>query len=61
MLGMLRGTLRVSMRSSLQLSSVSRVALVSTSSLLNHNILEVRTPHTAGARLRVCDQLVNHS
>ena len=38
MLGMLRGTLRVSMRSSLRLSSVSRVALVSASSLLNPNL-----------------------
>ena len=51
MLGMLRGGalgLRVPMRSSLRLSSVSRVALVSASSLLNLNLLEVRKPLTAG-------------
>ena len=52
MLGMLRGgTLRVSMRSSLRLSSLSRVALVSASSLLNLNLLEVRQPLTAVARV----------
>ena len=47
MLSMLRGTLRASMRSSLRLSSVSRVALVSAPSLLNLNLLKVRQPLTA--------------
>ena len=51
MLSMLRGTLRASMRSSLRLSSVSRVALGSASSLLNLNLLEVRQPLTAGAHV----------
>ena len=51
MLSMLRGTLRASMRSSLRLSSVSRVALVSASSLLNLNLLKVRQPLTGTARV----------
>ena len=51
MLGMLRGTLRVTTRSSLRLSSLSRVALVSSSSLLNLNLLEVRQPLAAVAQV----------
>ena len=51
MLSMLRGTLRASMRSSLRLSSVSRVALVSASSLLNLNLLKVRQPLTGTAHV----------
>ena len=51
MLRMLGSTLRASTRSSLRLSSLSRVALVSASSLLNLNLLEVRQPLTAVARV----------
>ena len=51
MLGMLRGTLRVATRSSLRLSTLSRVALVSASSLLNRDVLEVRKPLAAGAHV----------
>ena len=50
-LGMLGSTLRVSMRSSLQLSCISRVALVSASSLLNRDVLEVRKPLADGAHV----------